>query len=345
MNRTNCPALFATDQAFQRGTPGACDTSFPGFLVFCLMATFLSLITALKQYSNWKKRGKHQSRIPRGPITQLTYSLLQAGLLIPLIAVNLANFQNGVSFSLYTINFLPFAYAYTVGLLRLVSLGEKIIPKSRRPVGESAASLAEFDSFGKMMFATQSMSIVVTSAMLIILSPILTDYENVISRIGWGTKSLFLFVCQCGYWYQFERCIKAIRQVQLGLPVSQNLTGDSEHVSSSDAKKGTLKDFQEAIMRMRRHQLSHVSASPAVLIFFLLAIGAIPANIWIIYTPVISQALGGMYFEFRAKANPQQNTVTTHNLTSQVRSVPDRPVATNDARLVGPSLASTNTDV
>ena len=293
MNTTGCPPGWSTDGAFQHANVGACETPLAAYYVATMGTTAIALVAAIKQTQNWCARPKHASNIPRGPIMSFLFIGLQfIGYL--LIGFGYLTYENGLALSMYTIMFLNFAYIYTLGVVRLVSLGEKIIPRSRRPAGESSINLRTFDGFGKFLFAAQIFFLVTSSVVLIILSPILLDQRDIISRLGWGLKSLFVGACQVSYWYQFERCIKVIRSVQV----------DTKYILPSEEDKRARKDdLSSAIMKMRKNQLVHLLACPGSILFFLLAVGGVPGNFFVVLAPITFQAIAALLFEFSLKGN------------------------------------------
>jgi len=289
MNRTGCPADLATDGAFQAATVGACDTNIIGFYVYTLLfVAGLKFVSALKQFSNWMSRPTHKRKIPRGPLNSLMFCTVLI-ILAVLVGENIVNYKNGFSFSLFSVGFMNFVWSYSVGLKRLVSLGEKIIPKSSR--GTSASSqLANFDGLGKVLFTIQTISAVVSSVVLIVLSPIFTQNELVVSRIGFGSKGVFMAFCIGGYVYQFQRCIKTIRNVQ-----------DNAMVLKSDP--AMKRDMDKVILKMRGNQMVHVLfGGPPALTFILLAAGAVPANVWVVFLVPLMESLGSVMMEFAVRA-------------------------------------------
>jgi hypothetical protein len=285
-----------------RATPLSCDIPMAGYYGWAGFIVMLSFLTTGKQTLNWLRRPTHASKIPRGPINQALFTSLELAFLV-MIGQNVINFENGWSFSVETLVFLPFTYAYSLGLIRLVSLGEKIIPKSRRPVGEAAAALGKFDNFGKVLLVSQTLGIGIGSLALVILSPTLVEYEFIIATIGWASKSTFMFACIFGYWYQFERCIRVIRQVQHNATIV-DLTSSVRF----DNKEGELrnKELNAAVLKMRKHQLTHIGAMPAAVGMLLLATGGVPGSIWVIQMMAMSQAFSGIYFEFSVKAQTKR---------------------------------------
>jgi len=281
---------MATDEAFRANIDGSCDTSFVGYYTFALITIAIKLLSVVKQFANWFQRPTHRSKLPRGPLISLVFASSQL-LFMFLIGFNLASYRNGVSFVLLSIGFLPFAHAYSIGLVRLVNLGEKILPKSSRNA-ETIKRVTGFDGPGKLLFAIQVVSLVVSTVVLIVLSPILVEYEMVLSHVGFGTKALFMLFCIGGYVYHFERCIRAIQAVQRDVHQIK--------IANSGAKEpGDASDLRPVVRKMRLAQLPHLcGTSPAALIYLLIAVDAVPATVYTVITTILLEASGSVFLEF-----------------------------------------------
>ena len=284
-----------------------------GFYIYLSTIASIATIISIKQGMNWRARSNHSTKIPRGPLSSFVFSLLQFVMMI-LSGMNIINFSNGISFSLVSMIFLSFAYSYTVGLIRVVSLGEKIIPKARRQDTEAFRNLRNFDGLGRFMLICQVIFLLASSIVLIILSPVFPEHVEVIARVGWGCKSAFLLCCQCGYWYQFERCIRTIKSV----------TDNSAAIRANDFEK-KLRDaeFMSAIIKMRKNQAIHVFAFSATILFFLLAAGFINGTVWIVYLSTVGQAMASFYFEFilNAARRPRMEDKVTGVSSKQITPV------------------------
>jgi hypothetical protein len=171
------------------------------------------------------------------------FALLLLALII-LVGADVVNFRNGGSFVLYSIMFLQFSYIYSYGLIVLLRLGEKIIPKNlRKQASNGVDKLASFDFLGKTMVLVQVLSLLAGSVILAILMPLLTDVEFLLARIGFGLKACFIYSCLAGYLYQFQRCIGVIKTVQHGVDGVIQKSG------------GSRNDLSRAINKMRKNMI------------------------------------------------------------------------------------------
>lgn len=296
MNSSGCPPGVVTDEAFQLTYEQACETSLAGFYVYLSIIAALKYISTAKQTTNWYARRKHQQegnyrhqrKIPLGPIVSFSFASIYIALTL-LLGFDIINYRNGLSFMLYSIGFLPFAWGYTMGLVRVVRLGEKIIPRSHR--GEHTdGKLRTFDRLGKTLLTIQTISIAISSLVLIILSPILHENATLLARLGFGLKAAFMTSSAFGWVYQYQRCINSIVAIQ------RNIKGVRMEGSSSSGKTNGL---DKVTKKMRSHQiLQLVMITPAIVILFLLAIAAIPANVFVVFAPSLFEAIGTVLQEF-----------------------------------------------
>ena len=130
--------------------------------------------------------------------------------------------------------------------------------------------------------------------MLIVLGPLLVQNEELFLRIGFGLKSAFTMSAIAGYIYQFERCIKVIREVDSAVRTYQTTF---------------FSDLNMVIHKMRMTQAVHLSIGlPSGLILLLLATEAIPSNVWITLLPPCIEALGALLYaiKFRGKKRPKE---------------------------------------
>jgi hypothetical protein len=179
----------------------------------------------------------------------------------------------------------------------MVNLGQKIIGKHHSDLIKGTDRLAKFDVFGKTMLFIQMFSLLASTVVLVVLSPILTDAELVLSRLGFGFKGVFVWFCLFGYVHQYQRCIKAIKSAQKS----------AENIIQSQRKD----DLIQVVVRLRKSQMIQLlSGGPSALLFTLLAFGAIDASVWAALGSQALEALGAIYYEFivRKRSNPQRVT-------------------------------------
>jgi hypothetical protein len=252
MNTTDCPEGYASDQMFQANTPSSCETPLAAYYVYTLFIVITKVFTALKILQNWirKKRSiapsrnaKKMSSIPYVAINAIIFVVVNLVIAI-LGGLNIINFHNGLTLMLFSIAFLPFAWAYTNGLLKLVNLGEKIIPKSHQQFATDYLNLATFDSVGKALLVFQVASLLTSSGVLIVLGPILPQHEQVFLQVGFAFKAFFVAFSVLGYVYQFERCVRVINEI----------TSSVKKIAPSS------NDLKPVIKKMRVTQALHIAA-------------------------------------------------------------------------------------
>ena len=107
---------------------------------------------------------------------------------------DVANMRNGLSFSIYSISFLPVAYELTILLQKFVKLGARSsLSRNAVNLPENVASeLTRFNSVGRLLFGAQVVSVLISSIVFIVLSPILPKYELIFGQIGFAFKASFL---------------------------------------------------------------------------------------------------------------------------------------------------------
>jgi hypothetical protein len=294
MNVTGCSVGYATDEMFRSNDAGACDVPLVAYYMYTLFIVCIKFVTAGRMSQNWLRRwrrepaSKRSRMIPFAPVNMFFFAFVNLAIAV-LGGLNLINFKNGLALMLYSVAFFPFAFAYTYGLIKLVGLGEKIIPKSHRQYADK--TLASFDRFGKTLLVTQVVSFGISSLVLIIIGPILPEQEQLFLEMGFGLKSVFAALSSAGYVYQFERCIRVIRKVQAS--VKQMSTGPS--------------DLESAVKRMRMTQLLHVlTAVPSVVPMVLLAASAVPASVWLTLIPAALEAIANLIYSFTLRGRQSQ---------------------------------------
>jgi hypothetical protein len=176
-----------------------------------------------------------------------------------LSGLNIANYSNGISVSLYSLSYLPFAIGYTVFLTRMVSLGARIIPlKGQTSLVEAHQKLSTFNRLGAILMVVQIICLFASSIVLIICSPIIPGYEALFLSIGFAFKAFFMLANGFGIVNQIERCITTIRQI------SKNAADIGTAVSNAAA-------IDVAVRRLRYNELLVLSiAFPVAIVLFLL---------------------------------------------------------------------------
>ena len=325
MNLTGCEPGYASDQMFQNNRLQDCDVPLVAYYVYTMSIVFLNLSTAIKVSMNWTRKfckttsrdiRRHGTLLPLVPLSYFTYAFTNVSVAV-LGGQNIINFTNGLSLALYSIAFLPFACVYTYGLIKLVRLGERIIPKSHREFAKDA-NLALFDSFGKFLMGFAVISYMISSCALIILGPIFPKMEQIFFQVGFGFKAGYISFILAGYIYQFERCIRVIKDVDKSVMFSH---------------QPQVNKLEFVIRKMRTTQALHFSVGfPSILFLVLLAGGALPASVWAVLLPPAIEAIGNFFYAFsiKRKSRPKH--------TENEIVVPPTPIISKGVPRIAPAV-------
>ena len=200
MNREGCPEGFATDRVFMYGSdfiPGKCDASLALFTTVLSLMSIIRCIVAGMQYKVWRTRerhmeqrtGKRRSRWPVLPATSLFQATALAAFTV-LTSLDLANAENGISGVLLGLFYTPICFVGILIIMRLVRLGKRLIPLSKKQLADSSSSaggnqrvgdgvrLDRADSVLKVMFATSIIASFAFPVSLIIAGPIVLTYAT-----------------------------------------------------------------------------------------------------------------------------------------------------------------------
>ena len=288
MNISGCPPLYATDEVYRINTPEACDIPLIAYGILYSLVFVAKIVTTTKHTKRWCERRRKQqtaanqkSRVPIGQLVSISMILLFL-IHVFLAGFDKIDFQSGTALSVYSIGYIPFAWNYSFALIRVVRLGDKIIPKSHRGLSENK-HLARFDMIGKILFILQAVAVFSSSLVLIVVGPIIPEHEQIFMQIGFACKAFFLAICAGGFVYQFERCILAIKMIKNGV---------------RDIGGAAPGDLNAVIKKMRKNQLLHFFVNlPSIILLFLLASSTIPAIVWIVNLPPTLESFGTLFYE------------------------------------------------
>lgn len=275
MDTTGCPESYATDISFEPPTPySQCSTYLPTFWGIVSTFAILRFIAFVKQTMNWRAVNKRQSRkgrLPVAPGLSLIFVFFYS-LLLLLAGLNIVNVNNGVSFTLYSLAFIPYALTCSLILFRTVRLGAKIIPLSR-DMGLVDRNLHKFGHVGKLLVAFQVFSIVLSSFALIVLSPIFPEQHDLLGKLGFAFKGAFQLTFNLGLIVQFQRCIRVIQKTEAA-------TKDIQAAIPKEKKR----NLSQATRAMRNRQIgSVISFFFAGGLFWLLTGKALPWSFfWVV---------------------------------------------------------------
>jgi hypothetical protein len=310
MDTSGCLEGFATDVAFE--SPNSeiqCKTTLALYWSLCAIFLSLRFIALAKQFLNWKTSNARRNRKNQLPVavSVSAVQLVMNVILWILIGTNVVNVYNGGAWSLLSLVFLPFAFISTVILLRTVRLGSKIIPLAR-DIGD--ASLRLFTLFGKVLIFVQLFSILSATLTLIILSPVFPNMHDLLGRIGFASKAIYLTSFCSGMVMQFQRCINAIRKVENRIEdfvIQQETPSVTGASGAPTTDKPHLVRYQKqvretnyAIKLMRQHQTVFLVAWVfGAIEWFLIAAGLFQWSTFVIYVyAFVYETVSSLFVEF-----------------------------------------------
>ena len=290
MDTTNCSDLFATDRILIRTPVGTCNSSLVFFYVFYVVVLVLRYTAAFLRWKRHLNRKRHRLLTsPLSPILSFMTANMQA-IFFFLIFQNTANVNNGISFSLFSLTFLPFASQYFLELYRLVRLGTRIGAMNDPELKNSSVEV--FDQFGTFLVFVAGLSVIVASVALIFLSPIFPEHDILLGTIGFASKGLFLALITVGIIWQMKRCAKVIE------------------VKMPDSLKKT-----QALKKIRYGEISYASFGFLTAIFFFLLASQIFPWYWYIVMIFTGgfETLGSIILECRRTALRPHTSSTNQN--------------------------------
>ena len=193
MDTTGCSSGWATDVAFQRIDLGSCNSSLIAYWIVTMTICLAKFICSVKRTATWFERkhsGQNRGRWPIPPAVSIFASVAYF-VLFTLTGLNIVNVFNGVTFSLFSLCFISISFDYLMMLLKLVRLGQKIIPMSLRQAEgdhQHLPSLEKFNMVGLGLLFLQFFSMISSSLVLIVLSPIFPEQDTLFGSIGFSLK-------------------------------------------------------------------------------------------------------------------------------------------------------------
>ena len=199
MDPTGCPEGFASDRVFLIVPLEVCGTSLAVFWSVTMLvstlrfAAFLAKLSHSFKYSNPKSRRRKLFSLAVSALSVFCYYLLAI-----LLALNIANAENGWSFTLYSLGYLPFIIDFTMMLFKIVRLGKGVISLPKRDMMGEVDYLTRFTTIGIFMAGTQMVMAFVSTLTLIFLSPVIPNNNQILGTIGFVSKGVFQMLCTFG---------------------------------------------------------------------------------------------------------------------------------------------------
>jgi hypothetical protein len=208
MDATNCTNFYATDRTFQRTPIGTCETSLIGIILFTLTMFILRLIPVILMTKYWLKNKKNNKKFPVSALIGCMFNIILI-VAVVLILLNISNVDNGIAFSMFSLQFLTLVVDYIRDVVKVVHMGDRII--GGRGKNRNNQHLYELDSFGKFNIFIQSISIMASTIILVVLAPVFIEYDELLGSIGFASKAFFTLFCFGGKIYQYERVVRSIK--------------------------------------------------------------------------------------------------------------------------------------
>lgn len=200
MNQTDCPPGRATDQVISLANiPGSCDVDFNGFVALVVFLGLTKILITIQHSLRWVQRERNiktkqilldRKRWPVVPLiswgSAVAYLLFLIG-----SATDTFNAYNGWNAFMFGIGWLFYGLSSVMFLMKFVSLGHRIAPRSKSAVIRSIAGvekLSKFDTAGKFSLCAGLAALVVQTVLLCIVQMIPGTDHEVMIRAAFGAQ-------------------------------------------------------------------------------------------------------------------------------------------------------------
>lgn len=215
MNQTGCPAGFATDEVLLYASqPLSCNVNMSAYIVLSVILMLLKTFASchyvrawVKRQYNEKNKKRLEGRLPIVPIISWLSWLLHLAYFI-LIGLGVADAKNGLAAFLFGIGWTYFAFLSILFLLKFVSLGYRIAPRSAATktfrLMPGAEKLSHFNIKGKIsLFICVLMTIL--QFIFFCIVPFFYAVDDRYIRAGFGIQGYFLVQHAMSITNHFER--------------------------------------------------------------------------------------------------------------------------------------------
>jgi hypothetical protein len=209
MDPTSCPPGYASDIAFKPPniTP-SCDVQL---LTYWLVNIFFCIFSCASRLLRITRRkpilSRHLAKCREFNMKLVTISSL---ILVICIGTNQTTYLNGGSFSLHNIYFILCVAEMMQSWLLKVRRKELLINEYE------SEKLQTLTKFGKIVLIIAIVSVIISSIVMIIVSPLLAiENRQHIAIIGWAFKAAFWILLVTGMVHQVLRTTRAIKQVYI----------------------------------------------------------------------------------------------------------------------------------
>jgi hypothetical protein len=229
-------------------------------------------------FLSWKSTNLKFNRKGRLPVVVMLSACVPIVSLVFAVTtyVDVSNVYNGFPWMLMSLTLLPYYITTTIVYLRMVRLGERIIPLARDlGVGTENHGLRKQTKVTKILLAVQLASAVASTIVLCVLGPLDPQNSAIHGTVGLALKAQFQFCVLVGLTYQYYRCIQVVRTMQ------QRAAEIKSPVSKESERTNNLK--QSIRTMQQRMFLTSVVNVFTTGQFILVSAYVIPRTIWWVY--------------------------------------------------------------
>ena len=266
-------------------TPGTCNTPLAAWIVFGVVLCIGKAFVVYKHVTVWIERSRKMKRaidrrmIPFVPVLGIL-SFLVYTVFFFLTGFNIINSSNGWAGGIYSFGWFAFGAMSIFYFLKMLRLGKRLIPLSKKVLSNPNAmeikddDLGKFDTVGRILFIIECLSVFGQTFLLAVIG-VAVSHSPAIALASFGVMALFLFVHTMSVLWLVERTIVAIKKSQFK-PQNNNNNNNSGG-AEGDSSSTRRSDISAIIRKMREQQtVIFVLALTGSLVYVLIVTTAIP---------------------------------------------------------------------
>jgi hypothetical protein len=288
----------------------------------------------------WRKRAERmkkivgakaeRTQIPFVPILGV-FSFIIYCIILLMTSLDIANARNGWAGALYSIGWLIFATISTLYFLKMLRLGKRLIPLSKKIVNSAGAAveiqgdnLGKSNAVGTALFLGQSFTAIGQFVLFVIVG-LSRPLDVGIVMAALGVMALFLCIHGGALVWLVERAINAIKR-------SHYKTSSSDGNNNGTSRMRS--DLQTIVNKMRLQQLVSLVLTSSGAVVYALAIARVIPLAWYVmlihmYYDTIANLVVAFSMARRARNHNQQQG------PRGARSPMKSPTADGDANKTG----------
>ncbi len=325
MDSTGCPPGYASDKgASIYFMP--CQVSIPVFAIFATGAMLLRIILTFVQIivssfirekeregPNSNKSLRRKKSVLCGLQITTSFEIIHTISVLayfPLYGLGLITESNLLGIPAIAIICLTYYGAFFFSCLKLVRLGNRVIPKGMRGVDSAYLSKVKGDGILSFLFFSYIITVIGFSVILIIVDPLYPIHTDFWLRVGFGVMSLADI---SGMSIVIWQTLRVSRYIKKSIKNVQEL-----QVSGNEALKKTAKKLDFRIIGQA------IALSPLTLIKICIAAGvpySVAFSFMLVYGATLCSALATYVFipkNFSMFTSSQKNATDTEKKSSQV---------------------------